>query len=301
MFDAKFLSRIYNGLPRDEYAEKDVSAEKGVFAKKDVSDEDNLGDHWPIHDPTIKWKLMRPVLGEKYESPEQLKRALMRRIGNVHLGDSCMERLQKMRDKHAKWNDGICPNIRKKLEKYKDLHRHWNVILSGASRFEVRNDYEGFKVDERSRTCSCRGWQLSGIPCEYGIAAIYFLHKDPENYVSDWYNKDVFVNAYNHYIEGMNGMDQWPTTDYQSPYLLLACPSKPKRTASVGQVSATGDIVSASVRKVTIAGEIISASGGNVIASGGIMTAKGGNVTARGGKVSARGGKVIARGGIVMS
>ncbi|GJT88037.1 hypothetical protein Tco_1069754 [Tanacetum coccineum] len=47
-FDANFLSRIYNGLPRDEYAKKDVSAEK------DVSDEDNLGDQWPINDPTIK-------------------------------------------------------------------------------------------------------------------------------------------------------------------------------------------------------------------------------------------------------
>ncbi|GKE02804.1 hypothetical protein Tco_1390787, partial [Tanacetum coccineum] len=32
MFDANFLSRIYNGLPRDEYGEKDVS------------DEDNLSD-----------------------------------------------------------------------------------------------------------------------------------------------------------------------------------------------------------------------------------------------------------------
>ncbi|GJZ00531.1 hypothetical protein Tco_0517960 [Tanacetum coccineum] len=62
MFDANFLSRIYNGLPRDEYGEKDVS------------DEDNLSDQWPVHDPT---KLMRRVLGKKYESPEQLKRALV--------------------------------------------------------------------------------------------------------------------------------------------------------------------------------------------------------------------------------
>nr|GFA41164.1 hypothetical protein [Tanacetum cinerariifolium] len=36
IIDANFLSRIYNGLPRDEYVEKDVSAEK------DVTDEDNL-------------------------------------------------------------------------------------------------------------------------------------------------------------------------------------------------------------------------------------------------------------------
>ncbi|GJV58538.1 hypothetical protein Tco_1459543 [Tanacetum coccineum] len=66
-----------------------------------------------------------------------------------------MERMQKMREKHEKWNDGICPNIRKKFEIIKDLH-------------------------------SCRAWQLSGIPCQHGCAAIYFLHKDPEDYISDW-------------------------------------------------------------------------------------------------------------------
>ncbi|GJY01988.1 multidrug resistance-associated protein 5 [Tanacetum coccineum] len=205
-----------------------------------------------------------------------------------------------------------------KLEKYKDIHRHWNVIPSGESMFEVRNGYEGFKVDERSRTCSCRGWQLSGIPCERGIAAIYFLHKDLKIMCLTGITMIFFVNAYNHYIERMNGMDQWPTTDYQKPLppIVRRMPGRPPhkrkrnameddgnktriRTASVGQVSATGEIVSASVGKVTAAGEIVSASGGNMTASGGIMTARDGNVTARGGKVTARGGKVSAIGGKV--
>nr|GEW27591.1 hypothetical protein [Tanacetum cinerariifolium] len=57
----------------------------------------------------------------------------------------CIERLQKMREKHEKWNDGICSNIRTKLEKLKDIHRNWKVVLSGESKFEVRNCYEGFK------------------------------------------------------------------------------------------------------------------------------------------------------------
>ncbi|GKE99945.1 hypothetical protein Tco_0023296, partial [Tanacetum coccineum] len=186
----------------------------------------------------------------------------------------CMERLQKMREKHAKWNDGIYPNIRKKLEKYKDLHRSFQVVRA---------------------------------------ASIYFLHKDPENYVSNWYNKDVFVNAYNHYIEGMNGMDQWPTTDYQKPLppVVRRMPgrpphkkrdeSKPEGTPSVGKVTTAGEIVSAGVGKVTAASEIVSASGGNVTATGELVSASGGNVTARGGKVSARGGKVTARGGKVFA
>ncbi|GKF74788.1 multidrug resistance-associated protein 5, partial [Tanacetum coccineum] len=35
----------------------------------------------------------------------------------------CMDRSQRMREKHEKWNDGICPNIKKKLEKCKDDRR----------------------------------------------------------------------------------------------------------------------------------------------------------------------------------
>ncbi|GKC37616.1 (R)-mandelonitrile lyase-like protein [Tanacetum coccineum] len=126
-----------------------------------------------------------------------------------------MERMQKMREKHEKWNDGICPNIRKKFEIIKDLHR----------------------VDERMMTCSCRAWQFSGIPCQHGCAAIYFLHKDPKDYISDWYGKHMFISAYSTYIEGMNGMDQWPTTEYTKPLppvvkkMLGRPPHKRKRDA----------------------------------------------------------------------
>lgn len=34
-----------------------------------------------------------------------------------------MERLESMRNKHAKWTDELCPNIRKRLEKAKDEQR----------------------------------------------------------------------------------------------------------------------------------------------------------------------------------
>ncbi|GKD85952.1 hypothetical protein Tco_1357106, partial [Tanacetum coccineum] len=68
MFDATFLSRIYSALDREEYVDIEV--------RPLAEDHDHVGDQFPIHDPFIKWKLMKPVLGERYESPEQLKRAL---------------------------------------------------------------------------------------------------------------------------------------------------------------------------------------------------------------------------------
>ncbi|GJW35290.1 transposase, MuDR, plant [Tanacetum coccineum] len=591
MFDDNFLSKIYNGLPRDEFVEKDASADK------DVTDKDNIGDKFPIHDPTVKWKLMRPVLGEKYESPDQLKRALafyalangyklyyevnnprrllakccrdakdrkcpfrlwaswmqnersfqIKKLNDEHscsrtyeygtlitsnwiarnfakkimmnpcikvkeitdailkkykckvgisqarrgkmkaleqyetcledhygklwsyaaeilnsnpgstckmsvdsmpdgknyfsrfyvcfkalkdgwlqgcrrvigidgcflktickgellsavgrdgnnqiypiawavelvrnnearqnsvmpmaehdkvqddimltLGRNtlgccigicsgkqqrqpilqclrsrllCMEDSQRMREKHEKWNDGICPNIKKKLEKCKDDHRFWKVIASGQTSFEVRNGYEGFKVNERARTCTCRGWQLSGIPCVHGIAAIYFLHKDPKNYVSQ-----CLMRKRKFMILGLDNQTQnlkrcLMITTYQKPLppIKRRMPGRPphkrKRDAMEDdggnrtRISRKGQIGhgflckkpghnqrscptktegTTSVEAVTGTGEDVTASVGNVCASGGMVTARGGSVTARGGKVTVRGGKVTASGG----
>ncbi|GKD95397.1 hypothetical protein Tco_1375234 [Tanacetum coccineum] len=97
-----------------------------------------------------------------------------------------MERQKRMRDKHVLWSDEICPNIRKKVEIIKDKDKH-------------------------------RQWQLTGIPCAHGCAAIYFLHKDPDKYVSDWYRKSMFVSVYQHFIHPLDGMDQWAPTEYQNP------------------------------------------------------------------------------------
>nr|GEW79014.1 hypothetical protein [Tanacetum cinerariifolium] len=150
---------------------------------------------------------------------EAKRKPIINMLEDIKIG--LMERIQRMRENHEKWADVICPNIRKKFKVLKSLHRNWKVVPSGKSRFEVRNGYEGFKVDERLRTCTCRGWQLTGLPCQHGFAAIYFLHRDPEAYVSKWYTKKRFVSSYNHYVDRMNGMDQWPITSYQKPLPLI--------------------------------------------------------------------------------
>ncbi|PWA99577.1 hypothetical protein CTI12_AA005660 [Artemisia annua] len=60
MFDENFLTRVYNGLPRDGYAGEDDVAPK--YRSLSQEDDDRIGDHWPVHNPDIKWKLMKPHL-----------------------------------------------------------------------------------------------------------------------------------------------------------------------------------------------------------------------------------------------
>ena len=66
------MARLFNGIEREKYIEKEV----GPDDEFNVEDQDKLGDHWPIHNPNTKWKFMRPVLGERFEGVEQLKRCV---------------------------------------------------------------------------------------------------------------------------------------------------------------------------------------------------------------------------------
>ncbi|GKE20944.1 hypothetical protein Tco_1432456, partial [Tanacetum coccineum] len=206
------------------------------------------------------------------------------------------------------------------------ISENWRVVPSGERRFKVRNGYEGFKVDERLRTCICRGWQLTGIPYQHGFAALYFLHREPKEYVSEWYRKDKFVSAYSHYIKGLNGMDQWPATSYQKPLPPIirrmprrpphkrkryafendghnqrACPSKNEEGSAIDVVTSStstrGGTGSARGGSASTRGGNTSARGENTFVRGGSSSARGGSSFARGGKTFARGGFASARGG----
>ncbi|GKC71413.1 multidrug resistance-associated protein 5 [Tanacetum coccineum] len=66
------------------------------------------------------------------------------------------ERMNKMREISRKWNPGF-----------------WHVIPAGRNLFDVRSGSEGFTVDEGKRKCSCRMWQLSGLPCVHATKSMY--------------------------------------------------------------------------------------------------------------------------------
>ncbi|XP_012852893.1 PREDICTED: uncharacterized protein LOC105972477 [Erythranthe guttata] len=86
-----------------------------------------------------------------------------------------MKRLHVRRDKMLKHNGDICPVIQKRLdflkEKSMEFIAHWN----GHNQFELEGCYgDRLKVNIDEKTCSCRRWQLSGIPCAHAISAMYY-------------------------------------------------------------------------------------------------------------------------------
>ncbi|GJV70741.1 zinc finger, PMZ-type containing protein [Tanacetum coccineum] len=92
------------------------------------------------------------------------------------------------------FTDIITPFVRKQLEKLKEYLRLWEVYPSGYREFEVRKLNAGFGVNLETHKCTCRLWDLTGIPCIHGVAAYAYLMKDPAEGVSDFYSKTAWQN-----------------------------------------------------------------------------------------------------------
>ncbi|MBA0779670.1 hypothetical protein Gotri_003896, partial [Gossypium trilobum] len=64
-------------------------------------------------------------------------------------------------------------------------------------------------VDLEKMTCSCRLWDLSGIPCVHTVCAIYNKEEDPEKYLAKCYRKEMYMRKYKYALQPINGLDLW--------------------------------------------------------------------------------------------
>ncbi|XP_048440371.1 uncharacterized protein LOC125477383 [Pyrus x bretschneideri] len=77
---------------------------------------------------------------------------------------------------------------------------------------------EQYVVDLVDKTCSCRKYDLIGIPCNHAISAIHFKREKPEDYVNAYYSKARYLEVYSHLIMPMNDMSLWE--DIENPPIL---------------------------------------------------------------------------------
>ena len=106
----------------------------------------------------------------------------------------------------------MCPNIQDKLEKLKYESIHFNVTPSDRFMYEVDNGRERHVVDLVRKTCSCRIWDLIGLPCKHGIFAIVKNLEKVEDYVHPCYLKETFGETYKKIIQPMLGQSEWVET-----------------------------------------------------------------------------------------
>ena len=149
-----------------------------------------------------------------------------------------MVRIQENRTKAEKWQATICPNIFKKL----NIERSGKcyVLWNGQDGFEVKEkDKMRFTVNLAQRTCSCRYWQLSGLPCCHAISAIYKSSKKLDDFIDPCYSITEYLKTYQFCLQPVEGQESWPVSKMPRPYppayVKMPGRKKTKRTREVGE------------------------------------------------------------------
>jgi hypothetical protein len=120
------------------------------------------------------------------------------------LEDICImvtRRIQENRSNSERWTMETCPNILRKVNKIRHATQYCHVLWNSAYGFEVRDKKWRFTVDLQQKTCSCKYWQLSGIPCQHACAALFTMSDEPNNYVNACFSIDHYKKTYQHVLQ----------------------------------------------------------------------------------------------------
>ncbi|WOH04689.1 hypothetical protein DCAR_0624101 [Daucus carota subsp. sativus] len=151
-------------------------------------------------------------------------------LTDIH--DLLMERLHKKRDAMLTKDCIVVPRIKKVLDEAVKESNECSVLWDGKENFQVKWRGIGYCVNLREGTCSCRVWELSGIPCSHAICAIHKMRKNPVDYVSHWFKKDTYMKTYSHCLEVLRGEPFWEDTlgdEILPPPIVKQLRGRPKR------------------------------------------------------------------------
>jgi hypothetical protein len=113
--------------------------------------------------------------------------------------------------KKAAWE--ITPFYSEKLELNKKWGRRCEPKRADHGLWQVKSGDHTYELNLEKRTCSCRKWDLSGLPCHHAISAIYKAGEYPEDYVSEFYKRPLYLKCYRPVFYPMPQQHGWTKTE----------------------------------------------------------------------------------------
>ncbi|XP_058776132.1 uncharacterized protein LOC131650439 [Vicia villosa] len=107
-------------------------------------------------------------------------------------------------------------------------------LMSYEFIFEVRHiEHQGdiFGVNLKDHDCSCRKWQLTGLPCVHALSAMKSRSLTFDDYIPEIYKKARYISVYEPIIYPVNGTNLWVRTEYPDvqPPKFKKMPGRPKK------------------------------------------------------------------------
>ncbi|KAJ0623608.1 putative Zinc finger, SWIM-type [Helianthus annuus] len=130
-----------------------------------------------------------------------------------------MTRIANVKKVQEKLNGPLTPDVEGVFSDIKEAASQMNVLMVDSLKYQVSGSKSQCVVNVDLKTCSCRKWDLTAMPCKHAVAAIWDMSRNgigvgiPENWVSKVYWLDTWKEAYKHVIEPITRPDMWTPSE----------------------------------------------------------------------------------------
>ncbi|KAG5627976.1 hypothetical protein H5410_013194 [Solanum commersonii] len=83
-----------------------------------------------------------------------------------------MKRLKKLKEEGKKWTKEYSPYSMDLYHDFRMIAQGCQVVANVDLRYEVAEGIDRHVVNLAKKKCTCRTWDLNGIPCPYAIKAL---------------------------------------------------------------------------------------------------------------------------------
>ena len=103
---------------------------------------------------------------------------------------------EERRLKSNSWFDVLAPTAEKRMRESINCATSYQVIRSDEVEFEVLSSGRSEIVNIGTHSCSCRYWQLHGIPCSHAVAALLSCQKDLYSFAEKCFKVTSYRETY---------------------------------------------------------------------------------------------------------
>ncbi|CAK9145011.1 unnamed protein product [Ilex paraguariensis] len=208
-------SRLVQLLWRAAYSTTNIGFKEKLAEIEEVSSE---AAKWLQQFPPSRWALIY-FEGTRYghlsSNIEEFNRWILEArelpiiqvIERIH--GKLMAEFEECRSKSKSWFSVLAPSAERRMNEATDRASTYQVLRSDEVEFEVLSSERSDIVNIGTHSCSCRDWQLYGIPCSHAVAALISCRKDMYAFTEKRFTVASYRETYSEEIHPIPGKIEW--------------------------------------------------------------------------------------------
>ncbi|KAJ4716053.1 Protein FAR1-RELATED SEQUENCE like [Melia azedarach] len=208
-------SRLIHLLWKAAYATTTIAFKERMAELEDVSSE---AAKWIQQFPPSHWALVHfegTQYGHLASNIEEFNRWILEArelpiiqvIERIH--SKLIAEFEARRVKSNSWFTVLAPSAEKRMIEAINHASVYQVLRSDEVEFEVLSAERSDIVNIGTHCCSCRDWQLYGIPCSHAVAALISCRKDVYAFTEKCFTVASYRETYAAEIHPIPGKIEW--------------------------------------------------------------------------------------------